>query len=101
MPRSGAAGAEYPVVNDLDLVVVDGEGMASSRYYGNRFVPGGFLSRRYVSWFGPTPDYYNNVELIRIDPAQIVYDDFTVEVTSAALGGKAVPGRDHWSCGNQ
>ncbi len=90
----GAPGALNPAVNDLNLVVVDGEGMSSYRYYGNRFKPTGYHSKRHLTFFAPQLDSVNNVEVIRFPASEITNGDFTVEVYAQTLGGIGVPGLD-------
>ncbi len=100
--RYGAPNAQEPAVNNLDLKVIDGSGSTGSHYYGNLFAAGSALSRRYVGFHRtPATDDTNNIEMIRIDPAQIVNGDFTVLVKALPLGGKAVPGLDPSCSANQ
>ena len=97
----GTPGAQYPAVNDLNLVVVDGVGMSSYRYYGNRFAPSSWYSKRHPTFWATQPDYYNNVEVIRFPASEIVDGDFSIEVNAWTLAGKAVPGLDGPGVPNQ
>ena len=98
----GTPSAEYPAVNDLNLVAVDGSGILSSRYYGNRFVSGGYYSRRYSPWEALLArDAVNNVEVIRFPASEVTDEDFSIEVQAWTLAGQAVPGLDGLGVPNQ
>jgi len=92
----GSLGAGLALVNNLDLMIVDGSGPGSSKYYGNKFEVGDFYSERFPGSLGwGAPDHINNVEVIRVPGEDIDNGDFSIRVSAETLGGVGVPAHDN------
>jgi len=81
------AGANPTLVNNLDLRVTAPD---SSVYYGNQFTDG------WSDSVLTSTDSLNNIENVFINPSDIQYGKYTIEVIATNVGNDSVPSTAEW-----
>ena len=91
---SSTSESDSLVVNDLTLTITRPGSFRDQRtWFGNSFASGSWYSQAYLIPVASARDFFNNVEVIRIDGDGLTVP-FTLKVTASAINAKAVPDLD-------